>query len=210
MIPNKKALEIVLSTLKGFDEPVPELEQYITPSDIAADLLWNAFMDGRIKDKTVFDFGCGTGILSIGAALLGAKNVKGFDIDKNALDAAKQNLDAIKKTGAELGEIEFVEKNIQNIREKCDTVVMNPPFGVQKEHADKIFLEKSFETGKCVYTIHKSGSERFLLQLSRQKGFFGIKLGEYGFVIKKTMIFHEKSKYPVKVDVWRFLANNIN
>ena len=48
MIPNKKSLEILLSSARGFEKPLPELEQYETPSDIAADLLWNAFMDGNI------------------------------------------------------------------------------------------------------------------------------------------------------------------
>ena len=32
--------------------------------------------------------------------------------------------------------------DINGFNEKVDTVIQNPPFGVKKEHADKIFLEK--------------------------------------------------------------------
>ena len=85
MISSKKDLEIILSTIKGFEEPKPELEQYITPSDIAAELLWTANMDGNIVGKIVFELGCGTGIFSFGAALLGAKTVIGYDTDEKAL-----------------------------------------------------------------------------------------------------------------------------
>lgn len=40
---------------------------------------------------TVLDMGCGSGILGIGCALLGAKKVLGVDIDKNAADIANKN-----------------------------------------------------------------------------------------------------------------------
>ena len=74
MISSKKDLEIILSTLKGFERPKPELEQYTTPSSLAAELLWQAYIDGNIEGKIVVDLGCGTGILALGAAILGAKN----------------------------------------------------------------------------------------------------------------------------------------
>lgn len=43
------------------------------------------------EEKSVLDMGCGSGILGIGAALLGAKSVLCVDIDKNATDIAKKN-----------------------------------------------------------------------------------------------------------------------
>lgn len=45
----------------------------------------------NIKDKTVLDMGCGSGILGIGAALMGAKSILCVDIDKNATDIAAKN-----------------------------------------------------------------------------------------------------------------------
>lgn len=44
-------------------------------------------------DSTVFDIGCGSGILGITAAKLGAKKVIGIDIDKIAVDVAKENIE---------------------------------------------------------------------------------------------------------------------
>ena len=43
------------------------------------------------KDMEVLDMGCGSGILSIAALLLGAKNCVGVDIDENAVHIAKEN-----------------------------------------------------------------------------------------------------------------------
>lgn len=44
-----------------------------------------------IKDKFVIDYGCGSGILAIAAALLGAKKVIGVDTDPQALEATQAN-----------------------------------------------------------------------------------------------------------------------
>ncbi|CAM2982964.1 50S ribosomal protein L11 methyltransferase [Vibrio rarus] len=44
-----------------------------------------------LKDKTVVDFGCGSGILAIAAIKLGAKKVIGIDIDPQAIIASTAN-----------------------------------------------------------------------------------------------------------------------
>ncbi len=44
-----------------------------------------------VKDKIVIDYGCGSGILAIAAALLGAKKVIGVDTDPQALKATQEN-----------------------------------------------------------------------------------------------------------------------
>ncbi len=44
-----------------------------------------------LRNQTVLDYGCGSGILAIAAARLGAGAVLGVDIDPNALIAAKDN-----------------------------------------------------------------------------------------------------------------------
>jgi len=70
----KSSLAIELSNLNVFSKAKVKLEQYPTDSEIAADVLWNAYMKDELKGKTIADLGCGTGILGIGALLLGAKN----------------------------------------------------------------------------------------------------------------------------------------
>ena len=50
------------------------------------------WLDGLdLKGKTVVDFGCGSGILSLAALKLGAKKVIGIDIDPQALQASLAN-----------------------------------------------------------------------------------------------------------------------
>jgi ribosomal protein L11 methyltransferase len=44
-----------------------------------------------VKGKTVIDYGCGSGILAIAAALLGAEKVIGVDTDPQALEATQAN-----------------------------------------------------------------------------------------------------------------------
>ncbi|PHV71516.1 50S ribosomal protein L11 methyltransferase [Sporanaerobium hydrogeniformans] len=46
----------------------------------------------EIKGQRVLDMGCGSGILSIAALLLGAKEVTAVDIDQNSADIARDNL----------------------------------------------------------------------------------------------------------------------
>lgn len=48
-------------------------------------------IDNVSKEKKVLDYGCGSGILSIAAYKLGAKMVKGVDIDPQAIIASKEN-----------------------------------------------------------------------------------------------------------------------
>lgn len=45
------------------------------------------------KDDAVLDVGCGSGILSIAAALLGINNILGVDIDPVAVDVSKENVE---------------------------------------------------------------------------------------------------------------------
>ena len=74
----KKQLEMILERLEGFSRPSFQREQYATPATVAAEMLFLAAMHEDLG--TVCDLGCGTGILAIGAALLGARAV-GVEID---------------------------------------------------------------------------------------------------------------------------------
>jgi len=60
-----------------------------THETTAACLEWLA--ENSIKDKTVIDFGCGSGILALAAVKLGAEKVYAVDIDPQALQASEAN-----------------------------------------------------------------------------------------------------------------------
>jgi ribosomal protein L11 methyltransferase len=60
-----------------------------THATTALCLEWLDSLD--IADKTLLDFGCGSGILAIAALKLGAKSVTAVDIDLQAITATRQN-----------------------------------------------------------------------------------------------------------------------
>ena len=83
----KRDLEFLLSNIAENPFPKAFLEQYTTSSKAAADTLYlAAYIHDDIIEKTVMELGCGTARLAIGAVLLGAKEVFGVDLDKNAVD----------------------------------------------------------------------------------------------------------------------------
>jgi len=191
---NKKQLEIELSKLKKITYPKPELEQYTTDSNIAAEVLWFAFMHGDIKGKIIVDFGCGNGILGIGALILGAKRVYFVDIDKKALEIAKEN--------CEFKNAKFFNLSISDFNEKVDIVIQNPPFGVQKRKADKPFLEKAMEVSKKIYSFHKIESKNFIDKISSENNFLVKDIFLFDFNLRKEMWFHKKGKHKVRVGCW--------
>ncbi len=203
---SKKHLEIILSKLKPVENPKPTLEQYTIPSDLAADILHFAYLSGDIEDKVVFDFGCGTGRLAIGALLLGAKEVVGIDNDYKVLETAEENLRSIISGKlAVKGSIKFVQSDIRDFSSKCDTVIQNPPFGIQKEHADRVFLEKALECGKRIYNLHKDGYEKtreFLTKLVENSGGKVENIIPYKFPIPHLFKFHDKPKKEISVDLY--------
>lgn len=50
-----------------------------------------SMMAPHVRDKTVYDIGCGSGVLSLAALFLGAPFAYGIDIDPQAIDHAKEN-----------------------------------------------------------------------------------------------------------------------
>lgn len=145
----QRKLEIVLEQVQVFESPSSELEQYSTPAPIAARLLHIAFLHGDVAGVRVVDLGCGTGILALGAALLGGV-VTGVDSDKRALAIARRNAKALDV------DVAWRARSIESFEGSFDTVVMNPPFGAQKRRSDRPFLLKAVSLGNVVYLLHNS------------------------------------------------------
>ncbi len=151
----QRQLEMALERLKAFSLPSAALEQYATPAPIAAQLLHFAYMRGDIWHKRVVDLGCGTGILAIGAALLGATST-GVDTDERALEVAQINADIVS------ADVTWVKSSIDDFQGTYDTVVMNPPFGAQKRHSDRPFLLTATRVGTVVYLLHSAIVDDFV------------------------------------------------
>ena len=72
-------------------------------------------------DMKVIDFGCGTGILAIAAAKLGASSLLAIDNDPQAVIACKEN---VINNHCE-GLIKTIQRNDKVIKEKCDLLIAN-------------------------------------------------------------------------------------
>ena len=193
---NKRSLAIKLSKLEvPFDKNV-SLEQYETEGDIAAEILFWAYMNWYVENKIVADLGCGNGIFGIGCLEFGAKRVYFVDKDESVIRLAKRN---------SKGKGIFVNEDVCNFNIKVDTVIMNPPFGVQNRKADKIFLEKAMGLSNSIYSIHKVESKNFIELLCKENGFAVLDVKYFKFLLKKTFKFHKKDKYFVNVGCWHIV-----
>jgi putative methylase len=190
----KKQLEMMLERLEGFPNPSFLREQYATPASVAAELLFLAAMRGDMN--VVCDLGCGTGVLAIGAALLGAKAI-GVEIDSEALKVAGRNavnLDV---------DVDFIRADVNSLALKnIDTVIMNPPFGAQKASSgDRAFLRKALKTAKTVYSLHNLGSEGFIRRFVEPC--IVQEIYRIPFRLKRCFEFHSKDVKIIEVELYR-------
>ncbi|MFA5452280.1 MAG: METTL5 family protein [Candidatus Methanomethylophilaceae archaeon] len=191
----KKDLEIKLENVLPFNEPNAALEQYPTPSVIASDILFTAYAEGDIAGMTVNDLGCGTGIFAIGAYLLEAKKVRGYDISRSALNVAKTNIEKLNV------DIELIECDISEVNDKANTTFMNPPFGCQTKRADRPFLDKAMELSSSIYSIHMESTLPFVESYIASHGREIIARRTYKYNIPHTFTFHSRAKQSVDVVV---------
>lgn len=192
-------LERKLETVKGFHSPSSRLEQYQTPAPLAARLLFHAAVNGHITGKRVCDLGCGTGILAIGSALLGACEVVGVDTDEAVLATARGNA---RETGVEVMFFAGDAGDPEALRwiGPCDTVVMNPPFGAQKAHADRPFIDAALQIAPITYGIFNGGSRQFIESYVAGRGRVDEVISGI-LPIRRTFSFHTRPNKEIPVQI---------
>jgi putative methylase len=200
-------LERILDQVPAHPSPRPGLEQYRTPSAIAAELLWKADQEGALRDKNVLDLGSGTGVFTIGAAALGARLAHGVEVDLKAVELAKEAAD---KAGFGT-KCWFVASRLQDWHAdpaKFDTVIMNPPFGAQKEnkHADRLFMERAAQAVRpkgTVWFLAQERTERFLEAFARELGARIERVAVWDYPLLATMEHHAKTHQAIRVGGYR-------
>ena len=88
--------------------------------------------------------------------------------------------------------ITWINKAIEIIEKKYDTVIMNPPFGSQRPGADRIFLKKALEISDHIWSIHMAETKKFVEKFVELNSGEVISAYEFNFPLKKTMPFHTK------------------
>ena len=205
----KKDVEIILSNLDSLDKLNIKFEQYQTESSIASDILWHTFMARNVDGKVIADLGCGNGIFGVGALLLGAKKVYFLDVDETSIAIAKKNVKRVEKLMGNKFDASFLNTDVGKFNKKVDLVIQNPPFGVKKIHADKLFLVKAMESSNKVYTFHKLETANFVENFVKDSGREIRLVKKYKFPLRKGRdektkgyAFWKKNLHFVDVGVW--------
>lgn len=205
---SKSKLAIALSKLKGFTERNVSREQYEMDSEVGASSLWNAYILGDIEGNKVYDLGCGTGILGIGAILLGAKKAVFVDIDEKALEIAKSNVEDTDYNMVSEGLIgkqaEFIHSDISKLANaNADVVIQNPPFGTKVKNSDRQFIEKALEIAPIVYSFHKSETLGFLEGFCAKNNARITHIWPFKYAIKASYSFHRRQIHRIEVSCIR-------
>ena len=186
--------------------PKLNLEQYLTPPNIAASIV--TFIDEEYKDidgKYLLDLGTGTGMLGIGCSYLGAYSC-GVDISQVAINVAKKN-------SIQLGVSNFdcicsdVSKAGRYFTPKTfETVLMNPPFGTKDlPGIDITFLEAAINLCRgSIYSLHKRTTRKHIMNYGDSKNLNTEIIAEIRFDISHTYAFHKKKLVDIDVDLVKF------
>ncbi|XP_062577496.1 rRNA N6-adenosine-methyltransferase METTL5-like [Saccostrea cucullata] len=207
-------LQSYLEDIDEFDNPKILLEQYPTTPHIAAVMLHEIQLKyGDIAGCSVLDLGCGCGILTIGSVIKGAAYVLGIDIDEEALEVCRRNLDEF-----EVSNVDLLQQDIVNISPKdskdsqkmlsknFDTVIMNPPFGTKKNAGiDMEFVRAALMMStNAVYSLHKFKTREHLHKKAQDWGVSIEILGEFKFNVANTYKCHKEEEVDIKVIFVRF------
>jgi len=185
-------------------DPRADLEQVVTPPDAAAELLFAALAAGDLEGRSVLDLGSGTGRLAIGAALLGASEVIGVETDERLIATASS---AARAAGVR---VDFVPSNVAQWSRPAEVVVMNPPFGAQRAHADRPFWDAAFRLAeRAVYAFALADSRTFIARRAVAAGAHVESTRPIAWALPRTFPHHTRRRVALDVDLWT-IRRNVN
>lgn len=182
-----------------------DLEQYSTDGNVASKFISSIISFGDLSsDSVVGDLGAGNGILGIGSLKVGAERCIFLEIDKKACEILKQNL--VLNNLSESSSIinEYLDSNTNF--PKVDLIVCNPPWGRQKEKADRPFLDLIIENGTTSHLMH-SAHATHIRPFFESRNWSAEKYGEFDFDLPARYSHHLKEKDSTKVGFWRLSPN---
>jgi len=197
---SKRKLEIQLGKLETLKNPQLGLEQYPVSPEAASELLHMAGFEHNDLDGKIIDLGTGSGRLAIGAAIMGATDALGLDVDIESISIAVRNA---KESQVQ---VDWVVGDLESVAGDFQSVLMNPPYGTRSPHLDIRFLSRAFELAPVSYSIHKSSTRKFLIEFAKKKGRRVDEVRSLGMRIPHLFDFHRKKWGTIQVDLYRISA----
>lgn len=207
----KDELISLIGKTETFRNPKIDLEQYCIDASSAVDIVFFAGIEfDDIRNKILLDLGAGTGRLSITSAFLQAKAVISVDIDPQAIQILKyniQNLNLSHIVNPLVADMQHLELSKGFLQTTPITTLMNPPFGVQNRKADRIFLEKAFFLSDVIYSIHMAGKNvySFLERFSKKYGWTIDYTYPFLMTLENSYRFHTRKTKKIKTQVYRLI-----
>lgn len=132
----------------------------------------------------------------------------GVDIDEDVLEQCRINT---KELEIDDYDIELIHADVLTLpmimRERYDTVVLNPPFGTKNNAGiDLAFLQSALtmSTG-VVYSMHKTSTRDHILRKSKESWKVDAQvIAQMKFEILHQFRFHKKERVYIDVDLIRF------
>ena len=204
----QRHLAMQLSSLTPHPCQSVELEQYPTEGNLAAAWLTKIGLGDGFEEKHVLDLGAGNGVLGIGAAFLGAKHVTLVECDPMTVEVLQENVRNVDG----MAMCTILESRVKGrpltLEVPVDMVIMNPPWGVQTQRADRAFFETIFAMNiPLVHFIHSIEAEH-LLPLADANGYELHSIYQDDFRLPPAYAHHSKNKASTRIRCYRLEKKN--
>ncbi|MFW6024778.1 MAG: METTL5 family protein [Candidatus Woesearchaeota archaeon] len=202
---SKKRIEIFISQLTSFKKPKESLEQYPIDETFWAELI-NFFHLKYKSPEIVWDFGAGTGKLSLPFFLTGSKQINFFEIDIDAIKILKKNLKVTSDLLDKDIDYKIVHKDLLKVdfsgfNVTPDLIVMNPPYGTRNKGIDSKFLKTALNFGCQIITMHKSSTKEYISNIIKNKK-RDFDVFDIDYKLKQTLKHHSSKIKEINVSLF--------
>lgn len=136
--------------------------------DYGSKLLLETYLDVDKTSKKVLDVGCGYGLIGIVISIINNSYVDMIDINKRAVHLTNRNIKRYKDFKGSA----FVSDAYENVHDKYDVIITNPPIRVGKVKLLEI-LEKAFDylnkNGYLYFVIRKNQGALSIKKILEEK-----------------------------------------